>query len=119
MVGRSGGLRLERVGPGPLRTRDDLPGGASRLYAEATGIEHVLVNGTDVVTGDRLTGALPGRVLPVGRRHPSSPGTRPLDRSRRPTGSTRSPICENLPVVSIPRPFPIDAGVRQGTSPAS
>ena len=51
----------ERIGPGPLRTRDDLPGGASRLYAEATGIEHVLVNGTEVVTADRLTGALPGR----------------------------------------------------------
>ena len=56
----------ERIGPQALRTRDDLPGGASRLYAEATGMEHVLVNGTDVVTSDRLTGALPGRVLRSG-----------------------------------------------------
>jgi N-acyl-D-aspartate/D-glutamate deacylase len=56
----------ERIAPGPLRTRDDLPGGASRLYAEATGVEHVLVNGTEVVTGDRFTGALPGRVLRSG-----------------------------------------------------
>ncbi len=56
----------ERIGPQPLRTRDDLPGGASRLYAEATGMEHVLVNGTEVVTSDRLTGALPGRVLRSG-----------------------------------------------------
>ncbi len=56
----------ERVGPCELRTRDDLPGGASRLYAEATGMEHVLVNGTEVVTDDRFTGALPGRVLRSG-----------------------------------------------------
>ena len=56
----------ERIGPEPMRTRDDLPGGASRLYAGATGIEHVLVNGTEVVTADRLTGAVPGRVLRSG-----------------------------------------------------
>jgi N-acyl-D-aspartate/D-glutamate deacylase len=56
----------KRIGPCDLRTRDDLPGGASRLYAEATGVEHVLVNGTEVVTSDRLTGALPGRILRSG-----------------------------------------------------
>ena len=56
----------ERIGPQALRTRDDLPGGASRLYAEATGMEHVLVNGTEVVTGDQFTRALPGRVLRSG-----------------------------------------------------
>ena len=56
----------ERVGRGPERTRNDLPGGASRLYAGSTGIEHVLVNGTTVVRAGELTGAEPGRVLRAG-----------------------------------------------------
>lgn len=57
----------DRVAHGPERTRDDLPGGASRLYAGATGIEHVLVNGTPVVLHDALIGDLPGQVLRSGR----------------------------------------------------
>ena len=55
-----------RIGHGPERTRDDLPGGASRLYAEAEGIEHVLVNGTEIVSGKAFTGELPGAVLRSG-----------------------------------------------------
>jgi len=54
------------IGHGPLRTRDDLPGGASRLYAEAVGIAHVLVNGTEIVRAGEFTGATPGRVLRSG-----------------------------------------------------
>jgi len=46
--------------------RFDLPAGAGRLYAEADGIEHVLVNGTPVVSGGRLTGARAGKVLRSG-----------------------------------------------------
>jgi len=57
----------ETVGPGPERTRDDLPGGASRLYAEATGVEHVVVNGTEVVRHGTFSGELPGQVLRSGR----------------------------------------------------
>jgi N-acyl-D-aspartate/D-glutamate deacylase len=54
------------VGPGDLHTRDDLPGGASRLFAGSVGVEHVLVNGVGVVTGGTLTGALPGATLRSG-----------------------------------------------------
>ncbi|MGO8873081.1 MAG: N-acyl-D-amino-acid deacylase family protein [Acidimicrobiales bacterium] len=59
-------LDPERIGHGPEHTRDDLPGGASRLYAEAEGIEHVLVNGVEVVRGHEFTGRLPGTVLRSG-----------------------------------------------------
>jgi N-acyl-D-aspartate/D-glutamate deacylase len=59
-------LDPERVGHGPERTRDDLPGGASRLYAEGVGIEHVIVNGTEIVRSGSFTGALPGTVLRSG-----------------------------------------------------
>ncbi|MHB1486222.1 MAG: N-acyl-D-amino-acid deacylase family protein [Acidimicrobiales bacterium] len=55
------------VAPGPERTRADLPGGASRLYAESEGVRHVLVNGTAVVRDARLTGATPGTLLRSGR----------------------------------------------------
>ena len=51
------------VGPGEQSWRDDLPGGAGRIYKEPTGIGHVVVNGTEVVGRDGLTGERPGRVL--------------------------------------------------------
>lgn len=55
------------VGHGPAHTLDDLPGGASRLYADAHGVEHVLVNGSPVVEAGALTGETAGTLLRSGR----------------------------------------------------
>jgi N-acyl-D-aspartate/D-glutamate deacylase len=54
------------MGSGPVGTRFDLPGGAPRLYAEASGIDHVIVAGTEVAAYGAYTGARPGRVLRAG-----------------------------------------------------
>ena len=54
------------VKPGLIRWRDDLPGGGGRLYGEPIGIEHVFVNGTEIVAAGALTGERPGRVLRSG-----------------------------------------------------
>jgi N-acyl-D-aspartate/D-glutamate deacylase len=51
----------------PAEVRTDLPGGGERLYAAAKGIEHVLVAGREVVSGDYFTAERPGRVLRSGR----------------------------------------------------
>jgi N-acyl-D-aspartate/D-glutamate deacylase len=50
-------------GPGPLELRADLPGRALRLYSEATGLHHVVVNGSSIVRDGVPTDAMPGQVL--------------------------------------------------------
>lgn len=60
-------LDPETVDTSMSRKVGDLPGGAERLTADSTGIEHVLVNGTEVVSSGEPTGERPGRVLRSGR----------------------------------------------------
>jgi N-acyl-D-aspartate/D-glutamate deacylase len=55
------------VDTGPTYTKQDLPAGAGRLYADAIGIEHVIVNGAEIIRGAEHTGAFPGTVLRSGR----------------------------------------------------
>src|SRR5438270_9085050 len=50
----------DRIGYHHERTRADLPIGASRLYAEANGIEAVFVNGTRIGRTGVFTGGPPG-----------------------------------------------------------
>jgi N-acyl-D-aspartate/D-glutamate deacylase len=57
----------ETVGPAGERTHDDLPGAASRIVADSTGVHHVLVAGTEIVRDAAYTGATPGVVLRSGR----------------------------------------------------
>jgi N-acyl-D-aspartate/D-glutamate deacylase len=56
----------DTVGSGAVGTRFDLPGGAGRLYAEALGIDHVFVGGTEIAQQGEYTGERPGRVLRAG-----------------------------------------------------
>jgi N-acyl-D-aspartate/D-glutamate deacylase len=56
-----------KVGARPTYARYDLPGGAWRLYGEADGIDHVLVNGAEIVRHGEFTDARPGALLRSGR----------------------------------------------------
>jgi len=55
------------IGPAEVYTKFDLPGGAGRVYGEAKGIGHVLVNGVPCVHDGELLDARPGTLLRSGR----------------------------------------------------
>ena len=57
----------DTVASAPIVERTDLPGNCERLYAGATGVEHVLVNGTPIITASTPTGTTPGTLLRSGR----------------------------------------------------
>ncbi len=56
----------ETVATGPTHVRTDLPAGEPRVYADAVGIDHVIVNGVEIVQDGIHTGALPGTALRSG-----------------------------------------------------
>ena len=57
----------ETVGRGPSYYRYDVPGDELRIYADAQGIDHVFVNGVQIVKQGEHTGASPGKVLRSGK----------------------------------------------------
>lgn len=57
----------ETIDSGAMRMVDDLPGGSARLFADAVGVHHVLVNGQPIVSGGQATDARPGTLLRSGR----------------------------------------------------
>jgi N-acyl-D-aspartate/D-glutamate deacylase len=54
------------IGAGETYMREDLPGGGARLYADALGIERVIVGGTEIIRHGTWTGATPGAILRPG-----------------------------------------------------
>jgi N-acyl-D-aspartate/D-glutamate deacylase len=68
------------VRPGAAYNRYDVPGGDEviRIYADAIGVDHVFVNGTQIVKNGEHTGALPGSVIRSGK----DTRTVPLDAMR-------------------------------------
>jgi N-acyl-D-aspartate/D-glutamate deacylase len=57
----------EKIACDEVRLVDDLPGGSSRLYAGAIGVERVIVNGVTSVAGGKATDSRSGSVLRSGR----------------------------------------------------
>ena len=57
----------EEVAPAEIEVREDLPGGAWRLYSEAIGVHHVFINGEQAVRDGQFTDARPGTLLRSGR----------------------------------------------------
>ncbi|MDP6862904.1 MAG: amidohydrolase family protein [Acidimicrobiales bacterium] len=57
----------DKVAPAEIEVREDLPGGAWRLYSEAVGVHHVFINGEQAVLDGQFTDARPGTLLRSGR----------------------------------------------------
>ena len=55
------------VGSNETTFRTDLPAGATRLFADARGIDHVICNGSEIVEHGEFTPRRPGSILRSGR----------------------------------------------------
>jgi N-acyl-D-aspartate/D-glutamate deacylase len=56
----------DTIATGPVHVRSDLPTGEPRIYADAVGVEHVFVNGVQIIKDGEHTNARPGTVLRSG-----------------------------------------------------
>jgi len=70
------------IAASPVSLARDLPGGAARLFSSGVGIDHVLVNGREIVAAGRPTGDTPGHVLRRGRDTSTAPTDWLLGRRR-------------------------------------
>ncbi len=57
----------QTVGSGPVHMRPDLPCNEPRIYADAYGVDHVFVNGVQIIRDGKHTDARPGIALRSGR----------------------------------------------------
>ncbi len=55
------------VGSGPVHMRPDLPCNEPRIYADAYGVQHVFVNGVQIIRDGKHTNARPGTALRSGK----------------------------------------------------
>ena len=56
----------DTVATGPVHVKSDLPAGEPRIYADAVGIDHVFVNGVQIIADGEHTNARPGIALRSG-----------------------------------------------------
>jgi len=57
----------DKIHPGQEYTRDDLPAKGRRLYSDPKGVDHVIVNGREIVRDGRYLGTPAGIVLRPGK----------------------------------------------------
>ena len=106
--------RPRPIGPGPVLPRYDLPARRRRIYGEANGIAHVLVNGAEVVTGTECS--TPGPATCSARAVTRLPSTS-ADRARcsRNTWTVRG--CRSRWPPATPTSSPSSKPPRPGLSP--